>query len=62
MADNYMRFGDFQRQLMASRNEASLNDLVIPPERDAEGRLKPCVPPRIKLTSAEVMRLLQPYV
>ena len=62
MADNYMRFGDFQRQLMAGRNEASLNDLVIPPERDAEGRLKPCVPPRIKLTGAETMRLLQPYV
>jgi Protein of unknown function (DUF1538) len=62
MADNYMRFGDFQRQLVAGRNEASLNDLVIQPERDAEGRLKPCVPLRIKLTTTETLRLLQPYV
>ncbi|MCK5481348.1 MAG: DUF1538 domain-containing protein, partial [Gammaproteobacteria bacterium] len=62
MAGNYLRFGEFQRQLTAGRNEVSLNDLLIQPERDAEGRLIPCVPERIKLTGAEVMRLLQPYV
>jgi hypothetical protein len=62
MANNYMRFGEFQRELTAGRNEVSFNDLVIGPERDAEGRLKPYVPPRIRLTGAEVLRILQPYV
>jgi len=62
MADNTLRFGEFQRQLTAGHNEVSLNDLVIQPERDAEGRLKPYVPPRIKLTTTEAIRLLQPYV
>jgi hypothetical protein len=62
MAGNYMRFGDFQRQLTAGRNEVSLNDLLILPERDAEGRLVPRVPERIKLTAGEAIRLLQPYV
>jgi hypothetical protein len=62
MADNTLRFGVFQRELTAGHNEVSFNDLAIPPERDAEGRLKPYVPPRIKLTATEAIRLLQPYV
>jgi hypothetical protein len=62
MADNTLRFGEFQRQLTAGHNEVSLNDLVIQPERDAAGRLLPFVPPRIKLTTTEAIRLLQPYV
>ena len=62
MADNNLRFGEFQRQLTAGHNEVSFNDLVIQPERDAAGRLLPFVPQRIKLTATETIRLLQPYV
>jgi len=62
MADNTLRFGVFQRELTAGHNEVSFNDLVIQPERDAAGRLKSYVPQRIKLTTTEAIRLLQPYV
>jgi hypothetical protein len=62
MADNTLRFGEFQRQLAAGRNEVSFNDLVIQPERDAGGRLIPCEPETIRLTTGEVLRVLQPYV
>ena len=62
MTDNYLRFGEFQRQVRAGHKETSFNDLAIQPQRDAEGRLIPYVPPRIKLTGAEVIRTLQPYV
>ena len=61
MADNNLRFGEFQRQLTAGHNDVSFNDLVIQPERDAAGRLLPFVPQRIKLTATETIRLLQPY-
>ena len=62
MTDQTFRFGDFQRQLMAGRNEVSLNDLVMKPGRDADNNLIPCAPRRIKLTATEAVKLLQPYV
>ena len=62
MTDQTFRFGDFQRQLMAGRNEVSLNDLVMKPGRDADNNLIPCAPRPIKLTATEAVKLLQPYV
>jgi len=58
MADNTLRFGEFQRELTAGHNEVSFNDLVIQPERDSGGRLVPSVPQRLKLTTKEAFRLL----
>ncbi len=62
MTDRYRRFGDFQRILTAGRNELSLNVFNPELEWDAEGKLIPCPPPRIKLNAAEVLRLFRPYV
>jgi hypothetical protein len=62
MTDRYRRFGDYQRALTAGRNELSLNAFNPELQWDAEGKLIPCPPPRVKLNAAEVLRLLQPYV
>jgi hypothetical protein len=62
MTDRYRRFGDFQRILAAGRNELSLNVFNPELEWDAEGKLIPCPPLRIKLNAAEVLRLFRPYV
>ncbi len=62
MTDRYRRFGDFQRILTAGRNKLSLNVFNPELEWDAEGKLIPCPPPRIKLNAAEVLRLFRPYV
>jgi len=62
MTGQTYRFGDFQRQLTTGRNEVSLNELLDLPQRDGEGRLVPCPPPRISLSAGEILRLLQPYV
>jgi len=62
MTDRTRRFGDYQRLLTAGRNEVSINAFNPELERDAEGKLIPCPPRRIKLNNVEVLRLLQPYV
>ncbi len=62
MNDRYRHFGDYQRLLTAGHNEVSLNDLIPELERDAEGKLIPCPPRRIKLNPVEALRLLRPYV
>ena len=62
MTDRNLRFGDYQRLLTAGRNEVSLNAFNPEPEWDADGKLIPCPPQRIKLNTVETLRLLQPYV
>lgn len=62
MTGKAYRFGEFQRELIAGRNEVSMDALIYLPERDSEGRLIPCPSPRIKLNAVEVARLLQPYI
>jgi hypothetical protein len=62
MTHNHRRFGDFQRLLGAGRNEVSANAFSPELERDAEGKLIPCPPRRVRLNTAETLRLLQPYV
>lgn len=62
MNDKTLRFGDYQRQLTAGRNEVSLNAFNPKLERDAAGKLIPLAPRRIKLKTVEALRLLQPYV
>ncbi|UCC57302.1 MAG: DUF1538 domain-containing protein [Gammaproteobacteria bacterium] len=62
MTEQTFRFGDFQRQLTAGRNEVSLDDLVLKPGRDADNNLIPVPPVRIKLTTTEAVRVMQPYV
>ena len=62
MTDRTQRFGDYQRLLTAGRNQISLNAFNPELERDAGGKLIPCPPRRVKLNTAEALRLLQPYV
>ena len=62
MGDNYRRFGDFQRELTAGRNELSANALNPELEWDEQGRLIPVPEMRIRLTAGEVVRLLEPYI
>jgi hypothetical protein len=62
MTEKNRRFGDYQRLLTAGRNEFSLNAFNPELEWDAEGKLIPCKPRRIKLNTVEALRLLQPYV
>ena len=62
MIHSYRRFGDVHRLLIAERNEVSLNKLNTELQWDAEGNLIPCPQPRLKLSTSEVLRLLQPYV
>ncbi|MFV1972284.1 MAG: DUF1538 domain-containing protein [Thiohalobacterales bacterium] len=62
MTQQIFRFGDFQQQLTAGRNEVSLNDLILKPGRDADNNLVPSEPLRIRLTLPEAIKLLQPYV
>jgi hypothetical protein len=61
MADHY-RFGDYQRELTARHDLISLNDLMPKLERDTEGKVVPYQAPPIRLTRAEGVRLLRPYV
>jgi hypothetical protein len=62
MVDRTRRFGDYQRLLTAGRNEFSMNVFIPELERDADGKLVPWTPPRIKLNTVEALRLIQPYV
>lgn len=61
MADRY-RFGDYQREAIATRDVISLNDFTPKLEKDAEGNVIPYRAPPIRLTPKEVIRLLSPYV
>jgi Protein of unknown function (DUF1538) len=61
MADHY-RFADFARERGAGAVHLSIGKVVPVVERGADGRPLPYTPPVIRLTPAEVTRLLQPYV
>ena len=62
MADNYRRFGDYQRELAAGRNELSANALMPEVGWDEKGRLIPVPDTPIRLTAGELVRLLEPYI
>ena len=62
MAATYQRFGDYQRELTAGRNELSANALTPDIQWDEQGRLIPVPELRVRLTAGEVVRLLEPYV
>ena len=62
MANNQYRFGEYQRRLRARRKEVSLNSVRPKLEKDANGKLIPCHPERLKLNAGEVYQLLRPYV
>ena len=61
MADHY-RFADFTRAHGAGALHVSCNDLFPAIERGADGQLLSYTPPPIRLSPAEVTRVLQPYV
>ena len=63
MADHY-RFADYQRALRWKHDVVRFSDVGTVPElqRDAEGNLIPYEVPRVRLTAAETVRLLSPYI
>jgi len=61
MADHY-RFADFARERGAGALHLNISKVVPVVERGADGRPLPYRPPVIRLTPAEVTRLLEPYV
>jgi hypothetical protein len=61
MASSY-RFGDYQRELEAGRNEISMNRFFPKLEKDAEGHTIPHQLRSVKLMPAEIYRLMRPYV
>ncbi len=62
MTGRYRRFGDYQRLLTAGHNQVSFNAFNPELKWDAEGKLIPAPPRRIKLTTPEALTLLRPYV
>jgi len=60
MADHY-RFGEYQ-QVLAGREEISLNQIIPSPRLDENGRVVPVKPPRAKYTFSEALRLIRPYI
>ncbi len=61
MTDHY-RFADFTRAHGAGALHVSCNDLFPVVERGADGQLLPYTPPPIRLSPAEVTRVLQPFI
>jgi hypothetical protein len=59
---NHYRFGDYQRDLGAGKNEFSFNDLKPKLKTDADGNPITEREVQIKLTAGETYHLLAPYV
>jgi hypothetical protein len=57
MADNYRRFGDFQRELTAGSNECSISVFNPDIEWNQQGRLIP-VPPAVWLFGSGLVGLI----
>jgi hypothetical protein len=56
------RYSDVQRAYYSEHLEASLNDIMPVPERDAEGRPVPVPVEPVSLTAAETVAVIWPYV
>lgn len=61
MVKNY-RFGDYQRELRSGRSELSFKRLVPAISLDSEGNAVAGPISRYKLTTVEILRLIQPYI
>jgi hypothetical protein len=61
MAETF-RYSDFQRAFWTHHKEISFNDVAPVAEKDAEGNLIPVPTEPLKLTGAESVKLIQPYV
>lgn len=57
-----IRFGAFVREISVRQNRVSYSDLVPPVRHDAQGRVLPYSPARIRLRPIDAYRLIRPYV
>jgi hypothetical protein len=55
-------FSDFQRAFWSQHNEVSFNDIAPVARKDADGNLIPVPSEPARLTGAEALKLIQPYV
>ncbi|MFC1521797.1 DUF1538 domain-containing protein [Elusimicrobiota bacterium] len=56
-----IRFGEFVREISLQQKQISYNDVVPKPKKDPKGRYIPYQPPRVRLKSIDIYRLLAPY-
>lgn len=61
-AQRSIRFGTFLREVSLEQRQVSYRELHPDVELDAAGRLVPHRPARLRLTSREVWRIVEPYV
>jgi len=57
-----IRFGDFTREIKVNEETVSYNELTPKPAYDSSGGEIPFHPPKIRLRSIDVAKLLSPYV
>jgi hypothetical protein len=62
MSQEEIRFGTFIRESNLQQEQISYNNLVPKLEKDAMGREIPYRPPKLRLRSIDIYRLLTPYV
>lgn len=62
MNKNSIRFADYLRAVSVQQNQVSYKHLMPKIAIDAEGKEVPYSPPKLKLQSMDIYRLLKPYV
>jgi hypothetical protein len=56
------RFGDYLREVSLRQDKVSYNNLAPKIEKDEKGEDIPYKPPKLEVTSKDVVRILEPYV
>jgi len=61
MSDS-IRYGAFVREVSLKQRQISFNDIAPPVQKDENGNVIPYHPPKLKLRSLDIARLIKPYV
>jgi len=57
-----IRYGAFVREVSLKQRQISFNDIAPPVQKDENGNVIPYHPPKLKLRSLDIARLIKPYV
>ena len=57
-----IRYGAFVREDSLKQRQISFNDIAPPVQKDENGNVIPYHPPKLKLRSLDIARLIKPYV
>ncbi len=61
MSDS-IRYGAFVREVSLKQRQIGFNDIAPPVQKDENGNVIPYHPPKLKLRSLDIARLIKPYV